>query len=208
MKKLYLGLTFYAALLLQGCASHHAVIATTGTVLGFDLSENPATQLYHVKFGYVRSELAYVPSNRAINDSQQSYKNGATDVADVIMELRFENLLKGGGLYQRLAVGSVAVKQPGASLMFAKDSTGTINAVSAAAVASSVQTVPARDPAVAAATLPLASAYHNAANKAAFDTVAQLSGYPTFIQLILDTKLTKDGLDKICTDLKAAGLIK
>jgi hypothetical protein len=44
-----------------------------------------------------------------------------------MMELKYNNLFTGGGLYQRLAVGDIAVGQPGASMLFAKDSSGNLS---------------------------------------------------------------------------------
>lgn len=116
----------------QGCAGRHAVIASTGTVLGLDISENPQTQLYHVKFGYNRGELAIVPSNRSAekNATETNSKDkGALDTADVMMELRYGGfgIKSSGGIYQRLAVGTTAVKQPGAALMMAKNAEGSID---------------------------------------------------------------------------------
>ncbi len=41
--------------LLAGCATQkNNVIAGTGTVLGFELAQNPATSLYQAKLGYAR----------------------------------------------------------------------------------------------------------------------------------------------------------
>jgi hypothetical protein len=105
-------LTACAALV--GCAAPHAVISSTQTVVGVSVQENPATQLYEARLGYARNEFAFVPANT----------NCPASVPDVILELRVSNIFAGGMIYQRLAVGSTACAQPGASLMFAKDSSG------------------------------------------------------------------------------------
>jgi hypothetical protein len=173
-----------------------------------DISENPATQLYHVKFGYVRSELAYVPTNRGGATNESAYAGGAKDAADVIMELRFQNLFKGGGLYQRLAVGSVAVVQPGASFMFAKDADGTLSATSASAVAAAVNGVPTADSSTLTIIAPLARAYNSAQNKAEFDAIVAYYGYTSFGQFVIDARATKELATKIAADLKAANLVK
>lgn len=107
-----LNILFCAMLLLAGCVIPHAVIVTSQTVLGASVSENPQTQLYEARFGFARNEFAFVPTDT----------NGP--IPDVIMEIRVNNIYQGGGIYQRLAVGSNAVSQPGAALMFAKDATG------------------------------------------------------------------------------------
>jgi len=101
--------------LLTGCKVPTAVISSTQTCLGVSVQENPATQLYEARLGYARNEFAYVPGNT----------NCPTSVPDVILELKVNNIFGGGMIYQRLAVGAVACAQPGASLMFSKDSTGS-----------------------------------------------------------------------------------
>jgi len=69
---------------------------------------------------------------------------GAKDLGDVIMELRYGGIFdlgKDSSIYQRLAVGSVAVRQPGAAFMFARDAEGKVDADMAKALAA-VQKVP------------------------------------------------------------------
>lgn len=118
-----------AILLLAGCKAidRNYVITGTGTVLGVQIAENPATQLYEAKFGYSRAETALVPTNGV----------------SVLMELRYSGIFsKSGGIYQRLAVGDTAVKQPGASFMFAKDSNGNLSTNVAQAITEKVQLIP------------------------------------------------------------------
>jgi hypothetical protein len=114
------------------------VLAVTGTNIGVDISQNPATQSPQAKLGYQRTELAIVPTNRSTqhdpfssNAGKDSASHGgAKDLANVIMELRYGGIFDTGpssGIYQRLAVGTEAVRQPGASLMFAKDADGKIS---------------------------------------------------------------------------------
>lgn len=131
MKKL-IGLTS-AALLLAGCGNlQHNVVVTTGTYLGVSVTENPQTQLYEAKLGYGRSEFAYVPGDT----------NHPATVPPVLMEIRIQNIFTGGLVYQRLAVGSEAVSQAGAALMFAKDSDGKLSTNAAQAVASKIKSIP------------------------------------------------------------------
>jgi hypothetical protein len=98
-----------------GCVSSNSVIVATGTLLGIKVAQNPATQLYQAELGFSRAEFGYIPLN------------GTNRSANVMMELKYSNLFTGGGLYQRLAVGDIAVGQPGASLLFAKDSSGNLS---------------------------------------------------------------------------------
>lgn len=136
-------------LLMTACAKDHYIVASTATVIGLELSQNQATQSPQAKLGYNRAELAVVPTNRKnckADDTNctpvPSGTNGAADSADVLMELRYGgfSFSGSGGVYQRLAIGKDAVVQPGASLMFAKDSKGNITKDAADAVDSAVNT--------------------------------------------------------------------
>lgn len=119
----------FAALLLTGCSAinHSYVVSGTGTILGLQIAENPATQLYEAKFGYARAEMALVPTNGPA----------------VIMELRYSGIFsRSGGIYQRLAVGDAAVKQPGAAFMFAKDANGNLSSNVVEAITAKMQQIP------------------------------------------------------------------
>lgn len=125
MKTLYL----LIALCLTGCGTikNSYVVSGTSTILGVQIAENPATQLYEAKFGYARAEVALVPTNGPA----------------VIMELRYSGIFsRSGGIYQRLAVGRDAVMQPGAALMFAKDADGNISSNSISAITEKVKAIP------------------------------------------------------------------
>jgi hypothetical protein len=111
------------------CAGRQAVLAVSGTVIGVEISQNPANQSPQAKLGYNRGEIAIVPTNRSALEDAGASLGGARDIADVIMEIRYGGIFDTGpssGIYQRLAVGSTAVTQPGASFMFAKDADGKI----------------------------------------------------------------------------------
>lgn len=108
-----------------GCNTlHDTVISSTATTLGVEISQNPATQLYQAKLGYCRAELAFVPTDRGQATNQIG---GAASTGNVIMELSLRNIFAGGGVYQRLAIGTTAVAQPGAAFMFAKDQNGQLS---------------------------------------------------------------------------------
>ena len=192
---------------LCGCASKHYVIAATGTVLGVDVSQDPATGLYHAKLGYARAEAAIVPSNRSSGGTNDpSIGQGAKDVAPVIMEVRMANMFSGGGIYQRLAVGAEAVGQPGASFMFAKDESGTLSAAAADAVARSVATVPLSDAQAIAAKVPLAKLYRAATDRSNYDAAAATVGYPSFEAFLADPSVAVDKVKAVIAALKAKGI--
>jgi hypothetical protein len=193
-------------LALTGCATRHAVITNTGTTLGLELAENPATGLYQIKFGYARAEYAYVPSNRSSSTNEATYAGGAKDVPDVLMELRFQNIFKGGDLYQRLAVGSIAVAQPGAAFMFAKGPDGRIDAQSVEAVSRAIKAIPEVIPDRAAAMADLARAYIVSTDKAKWDAVATTQGFANF-QTFLIGNATVAQIAAMAAGLKAQGLL-
>jgi hypothetical protein len=123
-----------------GCSGAHYVVAATGTVIGVEVSENPQTQLPHAKLGYNRAELALVPTDRT-GDDDLHYPTGSRNTANVLMELRYGGIFdigKSSAIYQRLAVGDIAVAQPGASLMFVRNGEGDIDKDSAAAAIAAV----------------------------------------------------------------------
>lgn len=117
----------------NGCAQQgYSVIAATGTVIGVEISQNPATQAPQAKLGYNRGEFALVPTNRrspqAAGDTNTGA--GARDAANVLMELRYGGIFDPGGkssIYQRLAVGDIAVSEPGAAALFIKDADGKVD---------------------------------------------------------------------------------
>ena len=117
---------------LQGCTQQrHAVLALTTTIIGLEVSQNPATQVPQGKLGYNRGELAFVPTNRSAKDQAGNTAGGAQDSADVLMELRYGGIFDKGassGIYQRLAVGKTAVQQDGAAAMFIRDAEGEVDA--------------------------------------------------------------------------------
>lgn len=191
--KLHLLATMFAALLLSGCANTHSVITTTQTGLGISVSENPSTGIYEARLGYFRNEFAFVPGNT----------NDPATVPDVLMEIRLENIFKGGLVYQRLAVGKNAVMQPGATLLFAKNGDGSVDPKLAAAILQ----IPSPDAQVTAGKLPLAQAYQQAADKAPWDAAAKAVGYSSFAAFLTNTTLTSTDVIKMSNALKDAKLI-
>lgn len=200
-----------AILALTGCRSpQHSILAASGTAIGLEVAENPASQLYHAKLGYVRSELAVVPSNRTSTDYGTSTGNGAKDTGNVVMELHYGNIfsLKSSSIYQRLAVGDIAVAQPGAAYMFAKNTDGTLDPATARAVSDSIKGVPSSNPQVTANKVPLAQSFMNVANKADWDNVAKAQGYASFNAFLIDSKTTQATVDAMAKGLRDAGLIQ
>lgn len=103
-------------LFLAGCAMpHNFVVVTSGTTIGFDVSQAPATSTPQATLAYKRVELAVVPVST----------NGC--VPDVLMDFDFKTSIfsSAGGIHSRLAVGSNATTQTPAALMMLKQKDGT-----------------------------------------------------------------------------------
>ncbi|MGD9728554.1 MAG: hypothetical protein AB7G68_20775 [Nitrospiraceae bacterium] len=204
---------------LQGCHSYtHSVIASTGTSIGVEISQNPATQVPQAKLGYQRVELAVVPTNRSAEKTTtaaNSMGNGAKDHGEVIMELRYGGIFdtgKSSGIYQRLAVGAIAVTQPGAALMFARNAEGDIDQ----SVAAAITKIPAVD----------ASAEHKKAliarkfaelyvdptgNKSLldnFEEAAKAAGYPVSQTVYKDYPAFRDFAGDLATPISKVELVR
>ena len=136
MQNLRLWCAFTTAWALAGCASDHAVIASTATTIGVEVSSNPTTGAPTGVLGYRRAEFAFVPTNRAkvgepVNSQTPS---DVSKVANVLMELNYSGTISTkGSIYQRLAVGTEAVTGQGAAVMFARDADGGLSPELAAA---------------------------------------------------------------------------
>lgn len=141
---------------LAACApnQNHYIIAASGTVIGVQLGQAPADITPQAKLGYSRGEIAIVPTNRRVcykgPNNQPLCEAGTGDASispNVLMELYYKGFFSrgdGSGIYQRLAVGKIAVSQAGAAVLFAKDSSGKVdeNAVLAAKALSNVGKIP------------------------------------------------------------------
>jgi hypothetical protein len=184
---------------LTGCAtSQRYVISATGTIIGVEIAQNPQSQMYQAKLGYNRSELAFVPTN-----------TNTHEVPNVIMELRYSSIfsLTDAGIYQRLAVGTDAVKQPGAAFMFAKAKDGTLSEATATAVSKSIQQIQTPVAAAIAPKAQLARAFMATADKAKFETAAQQAGFLSFSTFLRDVNTSPAKVEEIRQILQAAGAL-
>lgn len=183
---------------LVACSNaRHYVVASTGTSIGVEIAQNPASQSPHAKLGYQRAEVAIVPTNRPdpVPEGQGAegvtpVTGGAKDVGDVLMELRYSGIFDRGpssGIYQRLAVGKEAVSQPGASFMFARNTRGEIDPETADKVLKAhraVAAIPSLDPAPLAEKARIHAKFReleragNTTELQKFESVAAAAGYP------------------------------
>ena len=195
---------------LQACAQQgYSVIASTATVIGVEVSQNPATQAPQAKLGYNRGELAFVPTNRHAGDNAGTTKEGARDTANVIMELRYGGIFDLGpssGIYQRLAVGDIAVKQDGAALLFSKDADGQVDPAVANAL-EAVKRIPAVSSDVEAARSTIARKYLDFEAKKdteglmKFDDAARAVGYESFGKFTIDPTATIETVNRMQAEL-------
>jgi len=116
--------------LLAGCATvaRENIISSINTGIGLSLTENPQTELYEVRAGYIRSQYYSVPSGKVVKRqkdggaSGSGYSNAAENTPEVVSGIRmksdFRHLLVGASVSENFAVGKVAVMSPAAVAMY------------------------------------------------------------------------------------------
>jgi len=120
------------------------VFANTETGLGIFLAENPKTQLYELKVGWVRHELFWVPTSKFVRyadngtEADNGHEHDPSDTPEVLAEITINGSTPGPAgkddgvvkfeLRQRLAVGRCAV-QSGAAVALMADSDAKAQAV-------------------------------------------------------------------------------
>lgn len=116
--------------LTSGCASQTCVVVANQTGIGLVAEYNQQIQSPTGKLGYINSVIGIVPTNRVADDNPESgIGGGAKDSSNVLFETSFSNFFsfwRDNLIYQRVAVGDIAVTQPGAVAMLSKDSTGKL----------------------------------------------------------------------------------
>ncbi len=214
MKTLYLypvGMLLISLALGSGCTNQRQmVVASTGTVIGLELQQNPANQSPQGKLGYNRAELALVPTNRDATEDAGDSGSGALDVPDVLMEIRFNGIFNSdAGIYQRLAVGKNAVEQPGAASLFLRDQDGKIDegSVKALMALESIQSV---DADIRERKAKLAEVYiENPDMRPTIEAAVTSVGFPNWdsFQDGKPSQPSKQNLDEIFNSLKTQGII-
>ena len=121
---------------LAGCAGkilRENVLATTQSAFGLQVAQNPQTQMYEAKIGYSRNEFFLVPTDKTImyetsggsDEKEKSVQSGASKTANVLAEIQVGGTAKNSEqrvtIYQRLAVGDIAVKSGAAIALYAED---------------------------------------------------------------------------------------
>lgn len=120
----------------SGCSNkllRETVLANTETMVGVAVAQNSQTQGYEFKLGYARHELFMVPTDKFVQYAEsggmkareRDSKPGADVTANVVGEIRVGVRSQSGGqgarVYQRLAVGDIAVRSGAAVALMADD---------------------------------------------------------------------------------------
>lgn len=201
-----------------GCSNQgYSVIASTATTIGVGISQQPTNGAIDATLGYKRAELAFVPTNRSANPDAGDSGNGAKDTGNVIMELKYFGIFSTGtesGIYQRLAVGDVAVQEAGAALLFAKGPDGKVDTEAAQAL-TAVKGVQQVDTNVMADIAPLSKKYKtyksqgDTENLNKFNSAAAGSGlgYQNFDDFLRDKQMTPEKVKTMKEKLNAAGIV-
>lgn len=141
----YVSLLAASGLLLPlatGCKTivRETIISTINTGIGVTVAQNPQTQSYEVKLGYIRSQFYSVPTGKTVEkaegapDSQYANAAGTTPqlVSGIKMDSSWKNLFLGVEVSENFAVGDVAVMSPAAVAMYISMAENTNNAEAAA----------------------------------------------------------------------------
>jgi hypothetical protein len=117
---LLLFLILAAALWLSGCTAKGYITTSVNTVLGLDVSENPKTQVPHVRFGFVRSQYYYIPTGLTPTEQGIVTKGApATETPELVSEIDVDiKFLNWGRVRERFAVGQTAVLSNAAQILF------------------------------------------------------------------------------------------
>ncbi len=109
------------ALFVQGCASNGYISSSITTGIGLDVSENSQTQIPHVRFGYIRHGLYYIPTGATTNGGGK-----VTDTPHVVSKIHVKSeFLKTMEITEKFAVGDKASDSQAARQLFAEPSAGT-----------------------------------------------------------------------------------
>ena len=108
-----------ALLLIQGCASNGYISSSITTGIGLDVSENSQTQIPHIRFGYIRHGLYYIPTGKTGDPT-----GDVTKTPHVVSKIHVSSeFLKGITISEKFAVGDNAGNSAAAAVLFADTST-------------------------------------------------------------------------------------
>ena len=136
-------------LLIAGCKTvvRENIISTINTGFGVTVAENPETQLYEIKVGYIRSQFYSIPTGKVVEnededeseccggDVKDKRSNRADITPEVVSGIRVNgksgNKLFGGAISENFAVGKEAVNSPAAVAMYVSSAENPVAAQAA-----------------------------------------------------------------------------
>lgn len=150
MKNLRIPLSVWTAgltiLTTTGCKTvvRENIISHINTGIGISLTENPKTELYEVKAGFIRTQFYSVPTGKTV-ESEREDGSGASNAANLTPEVvsgirahsGAQHLFLGMDVMENFAVGKVAVMSPAAVAMYISTARDAERAKAAAEGASS-----------------------------------------------------------------------
>lgn len=105
--------------ILTSCASNGYISSVITTGIGMDVSENPQTQIPHVRFGYIRNGLYYIPTGKTGDPT-----GDPTKTPHVVSKIHVSSeFLKNISIVEKFAVGDNATNSESAKKLFGDTST-------------------------------------------------------------------------------------
>lgn len=117
--RLCLSLLLAGLLLGSGCSPNGYITASVQSVIGLDVSENPQTQVPHIRFGFVRNQLYYIPTGKVVVQGGPSGSGNAHETPELVSDINVDiNFLSETKITERFAVGTDAVTSTAAQYLF------------------------------------------------------------------------------------------
>jgi hypothetical protein len=123
------------------------IISSVNTGVGASLTENPQTQLYEARVGFIRSQFYSIPTGKNVDGKPVSkdekgastytnLSNDVTNTPELVSGIRSETGIKhlflGADVMENFAVGKVAVNSRAAVAMYIAQAAGEEQATAAA----------------------------------------------------------------------------
>ena len=130
-----------------GCTSvvKQNIISSVQTGLGITLCENPQTQFYEAKVGYIRSQFYSIPTGKIVGKIEGVKSERADITPEVVSGIRvssgIQHLFLGADIAENFAVGKEAVNSRAAVAMYIS---GAGDPASARAASLGIRSVPIR----------------------------------------------------------------
>jgi hypothetical protein len=106
----------------MGCKTvvRENIVSSINTGIGATITENPKTELYEVKLGFIRTQFYSIPTGKTVEGTNQS--NAADVTPEVVSGIRAhsgaEHLFIGMDVSESFAVGKIAVASDAATAMY------------------------------------------------------------------------------------------